>query len=93
MAQYRRKPEEVTAIQYDGTNAEAIVELLGGETNARTEAANLPGPGRGLTPGIRIQTFAKQAQAREGDWVARTDAGFKVISNVQFSAEYEAVTD
>ncbi|MFD6416014.1 hypothetical protein [Streptomyces sp. NPDC060194] len=89
MAWYRTRPGKVQAVRYDGTNAAAIVALLGGSTNARTEQVQLPGPGRGLTPGIRIQTFAQRGQARRGDWITTTGAGFKVMSDQQFTAQYE----
>lgn len=91
MATHRRVPENVDAVRYDGHNAAAIVTLLGGPDNARVEDTRLPGPGRGVTPGIKIVTFTKRSQAREGDWVARTEASWKVISAKQFEAEYEEV--
>lgn len=91
MPTHRRIPEDVDAVRYDGHNAAAIVTLLGGPDNARVEDVRLPGPGRGVTPGIKIVTFSKRGHAREGDWVARTETSWKVVPAAQFAADYEEV--
>jgi hypothetical protein len=59
---------------------------------ARVEAALLPGPGRGMHPGVRISTLDGTRSARIGDWVALIGPGaYRVIPAAEFAAEYEEI--
>jgi hypothetical protein len=68
---YRKKPIEVQAIRYDGTNEDAVAEFMGGKRQARAEKRKLPGPGRGLHDGILIHTLEGTMTASVGDWIIR----------------------
>jgi hypothetical protein len=71
MPRYCKKPVEVDAIHYDGTNRDEVAEFMGGARQAKVEQKKLPGPGRGLHDGIAIHTLEGTMNASVGDWIIR----------------------
>ncbi len=62
--------------------------------NGRAETAHLPGPGRGVTKGVRIRTLDGPVTAPYGHYVFRcTDGSFAPCAPEFFAATYEAVTE
>lgn len=68
---FRPIPREVEAIRYDGTNEDAILAFMRGPEHARVEKTKLPGPGRGLRDGIRIDLFGGHLRVAVGQWIVR----------------------
>lgn len=92
MTTYRKKPVEVQAIRYDGTNAEQVIEFMGGAKQANAEERMLPGPGRGMHPGIVIHTLEGDMRASVDDWIIRGVQGeFYPCKPDIFEATYEPV--
>lgn len=80
-ATFRRRITDVRAIQYDGTNAEAVKAFAGESFNMA-----LRNP-----PRCMISSPSGELVARVGDWVAQnpTDAtDFYVIASEQFDKLY-----
>ena len=69
MGRYRKKPVEIEAVCYDGTNREEIADFMG--QTGKVEEAKLSGPGRGLHDGIIIRTLEGDMTASVGDWIIR----------------------
>ncbi|MGW9410981.1 hypothetical protein [Streptomyces diastaticus] len=55
MSRYRKKPVEVEAVRYDGTNRGEVAAFMG--RLGKVEEKKLPGPGRGVHDGIVIHTL------------------------------------
>lgn len=92
-SRYRRRPGEVEAVQVQLDQPNELAEFLE-PLPARIEAAMLPGPGRGMHPGVHIRTLDGTRSAGVGDWIAITGPGtYRVIPAAQFAAEYEEVTE
>lgn len=92
MPKFRKKPVEVEAIHYDGTNRAAVVEFMGGERQAKAEEKKLPGPGRGMHDGIVIHTLEGVMKASIGDWIIRGGQGeFYPCKPDIFEATYEVL--
>jgi hypothetical protein len=89
MTAYRRRPADVRAAQVDLSRIAELVGFLD-TLSARVEAAMLPGPGRGVHPGVRIHTLDDVRTASVGDWVVITGPRtYRVIPADQFADEYE----
>lgn len=89
---FRKKPVEVQAIRYDGTNEDAVAEFMGGERQAKAEKSKVSGPGRGMRDGIRIHTLEGTMTASVGDWIIRGVQGeFYPCKPAVFAATYEEV--
>lgn len=90
---FRKKPVEIQAIHYDGTNADAVAEFMGGTRQARVEERKLAGPGRGLHDGIVIHTLEGDMTASVGDWIIRGVQGeFYPCKPDIFAATYDEVS-
>jgi hypothetical protein len=91
-ATYRKVPVEIQAVHYDGTNRDEVAEFMGGAQRARVEDKKLPGPGRGMHDGIKIQTLEGTMTASVGDWIIKGVKGeFYPCKPDIFEATYEAV--
>lgn len=91
-SRYRKRPVEVEAVHYDGTNCEAVLDFMGGPRQARVEERKLPGPGRGMHDGIVIHTLEGDMLASVGDWIIRGVEGeFYPCRDDIFRKTYEAV--
>ena len=102
VARYRRRPHEVEAIQYTGTNGLEICRWAHPAYDPAVdwESQDVPvtdggpdGDGRlsVLVPQPGVQ--ANELFARAGDWVTRDAAGnYDVMSAEDFDLEYEAAT-
>jgi len=87
---YRRKPIEVDALRYTGTNHGALLAFLGGSNKAHLEKRKLPGPGRGMHEGLIIRTLQRRIPLAVGDWVLRTAWGEIYTRKPEtFDASYE----
>lgn len=76
----------VQALVYDGANIPEVVEFMGGERQVQVTERQLPGPGRGLHPGIVINTLRQKLTASAGDWIVQTDDGkFSVVKADDFT--------
>ncbi|MFJ2676383.1 hypothetical protein [Streptomyces sp. NPDC087525] len=69
MGRYRKKPVEIEAVRYDGTNWDEIATFMG--RTGRVEETKLPGPGRGMHDGTVIHTLEGDMTASVGDWIIR----------------------
>lgn len=90
MGRYRKKPVEIEAILYDGTNLDEVDVFMGAAgTVAET---TLPGPGRGLHDGVVIHTLEGDMKASVGDWIIRglMDELYPCKPDI-FAATYEEV--
>ncbi len=88
MARYRKKPVEVDAVHYDGTNRDEVAAFMG--RTGKVEETKLPGPGRGLHDGIVIHTLEGDVTASPGDWVIRGVQGeYYPCKPSVFAATYE----
>ncbi|MFE6903801.1 hypothetical protein ACFVFJ_44470 [Streptomyces sp. NPDC057717] len=91
MARYRKRPVEIEAVHYDGTNRDEIAAFMG--RLAQVEEKKLPGPGRGLHDGIVIHTLEGDMTASTGDWIIKGVQGeFYPCKPDIFAATYEEVT-
>ncbi|MFK4801640.1 hypothetical protein ACI3K5_23535 [Streptomyces sp. MPA0124] len=91
MARYRKKPVEIEAVRYDGTNRNEVAAFMG--RLGKVEERKLPGPGRGMHDGIVIHTLEGDMTASVGDWIIRGVQGeFYPCKPDIFAATYEAVT-
>lgn len=86
---FRRKPTEIEAVRYDGTNATAIADWLNAasEGEARFRVYDLC-----LFEGLclRIWRLDEVFGAVPGDWVARDERGDLFVSPPdEFAATYE----
>lgn len=89
---FRKRPVEVAAVRYVGGNAVEIVAFIGGPDRARVVERQLPGPGRGMHPGIAIHTLEGTMVASLGDWIIRGVQGeFYPCKPGIFAATYEPV--
>lgn len=87
---YRRRYAEVDAVQYDGTNDEAIRQFLGA-WDAEVEPCQIGGPSRSVRPGLRIRTVRSVDTAGVGDWVVRTRQHFVIHRDEDFADLYVSV--
>jgi hypothetical protein len=82
---YRRIPIEVDAKQLTTESVAAISAWL----PARLTDVQLPGPGRGLHPGVKIRTLDKEQKAEWGDYVIRLGEGeFRICRRDKFELDY-----
>lgn len=90
MTTYSATPHTVQAIRYTRVGDIAAVESLWPD-DAAVERCRLPGPGRGMSPGIRITTGRWGViQVRDGEWVLRHEDGtHEVLSNAVFRRRYQ----
>jgi hypothetical protein len=83
MAQYRRKPSVIDAIQYTGTNDTQIVASMGEEEYRLTKPTDTAFVVSGLSGDIPLSM---------GSWLIKSPRGeFYPIQPDAFVADYEAV--
>jgi len=90
MAQFRKKPVVIEAVQWDGTFmvAAEIVRWAGAHTRPDPNPVSMT-TGNGV---IYIDTLEGQMRCNEGDWIIRGVKGeFYPCKNDIFSATYEPV--
>lgn len=91
MPRYRKRPVEVDAVRYDGTNRAEVAAFMG--QGGRVEETKLPSPGRGIQDGLVIRTLEGDMTASVGDYVIRGVKGeFYPCKPDIFTATYEEVT-
>ena len=91
MPNYRKRPVEVAAVRWDGGNGAEIAEFVG--RDGKIEERPVAGPGRGLRPGIVINTLEGDMTATVGDWIIRGVKGeFYPCKPDIFEATYEEVS-
>lgn len=85
MAEFRKKPVVITAIQWTGDNVNAIWDAFGAEC--------IYGPTETNPDWLLIDTLEGRVRASLGDWVIRGVAGevYPCRSDI-FEATYEPVT-
>lgn len=89
MPKFRKKPVEVEAIHYDGTNWDQLRDFLGEEmwSHLRAVSRTGDGPAAGY-----IMTLDGTMTASVGDWIIRDVRGeFYPCRPDAFAATYEAV--
>lgn len=90
MTTYSAIPHTVTAVRYTRVGDITAIEAMWPD-HAAVEQCRLPGPGRGMSPGIRITTGRWGViPVREGEWVLRhADGSHEVLSHRQFCRRYQ----
>lgn len=88
---YRRKPEIVEVMgPVTANNRDTIAEWMGG----RAGPTHISGPGRGLTPGVAIETLDGVVLIPNGYYVLRSASGtFRTTGPTILEVDYEEVTD
>jgi hypothetical protein len=71
MPKFRKKPVEVEAIQYDGTNRDEIVAFMGRTRDVRAEELQVPAPGGGTQGELIVHTLEGDTAPSVGDWIIR----------------------
>lgn len=66
---FRRIPEEVNAILFDGGNANEVAEFLGGKHLVSVDRTWIHGPGRGMSDGVEITTGTQNVRGPAPGWV------------------------
>lgn len=80
---YRKKPVEIEAIQFDGTNVMELIEWVGG--SARYS-------GLDSFSELLIQTLEGEMHASLGDWIIKgTEGEFYPCKPAAFAATFEKV--
>ena len=91
---FRKRPVVITAMQYDGDNALAVIEFMGGPSAARAETRMVPGPGRGMHEALVIHTLEGDMRADPGDWIICGVSGEHYPCKPSiFDATYEPAED
>lgn len=86
---YRKKPVEITAMRFDGDNADVIVQWIDREDGRHTPAAWDPASGV-----LSIGTLEGNMRVSVGDYVIRGVQGeYYPCKPRIFRATYEAVSD
>jgi hypothetical protein len=86
---FRKLPAEIDALQLTRDNVAEVEAFI----NGKAKDATLPGPGRGITHGVKIHTLEGDMLAAWGDWIIKGVAGeFYPCKPDIFAATYEAVT-
>lgn len=90
MTTYSAIPHTVTAVRYTHVGDITAIEALWAD-DAAVEQCRLPGPGRGMTPGIRINTGRSGViPVCEGEWVLRhADGSHEVLAHQEFQRRYQ----
>lgn len=84
----------MTAIRYDGANADAVLAFLGGPTMAEIEHITVHGPGRGLTPAIRVTVPTHPVvRLRAGEWLVREDGTYDALTDDAFRKHYAPIEE
>lgn len=87
---FRKKPVVIEAMEYDGTNADQLIEFMGGTKQANAETKTRPGPGRGVHQELVIHTLEGDMSASLNDWIIRGVQGeFYPCKPDIFAATYE----
>lgn len=89
MAQYRKQPVVIEALQYNGENAEAIVAWSGGKVRIAKHVDPTDADGS-----LQIETLEGTLIARKSDWIIQGVKGeFYPCQSEIFAATYSEVTD
>jgi len=81
-SKFRKKPIEIEAVQWDGTNVSAIRELFGAFTDWHLDACEF----------LIIKTLEGDHRANPGDWIIKGVRGeFYPCKPDIFAATYDAV--
>ncbi|MGA6208092.1 hypothetical protein ACPESR_25395 [Nocardia testacea] len=87
---YRRSSIEVDAKQL---TTEAVAEISAW-LPARLTEVQLPGPGRGVHPGVKVRTLDREQVAEWGDYMIRLGEGeFRICRRAEFESDYAEVDD
>lgn len=92
---FRKKPVEIDAVHWDGTNIDEVLELVDFEKLPAELAEGPDGPGIGHTPAtgdLYIPTLEGTMTARAGDWIIKGVQGelYPCKPDI-FAATYEPV--
>jgi hypothetical protein len=97
---FRKKPVEINAVQWDGTNVEQALEFI---ADGHEDFGHLPSDGEYVSPGVGhlpaagqlvIPTIEGAMTASPGDWIIRGVQGeFYPCKPDIFDATYEPVGD
>lgn len=97
MSRYRKKPVEVEAVEWTGSNIKAVLEFAYSDERWKQgiESEYVGGPGIGHVPGLGIldiPTLEGTMTAQPGDWIIRGVKGelYPCKSDI-FAATYEPV--
>lgn len=90
IAAYRRKPLDAWAVRYDGDNADTVLAMLGRARMTSSAPIYISGPGRGMTPALKLESGSYLVTATVGDWVLVDDEGlFWSMTDEEFREEFE----
>lgn len=86
---YQRKPSFVQAIQWTGSNVDALIDWIG------DSGIRLPQSNSVLEAGMPLSLYVHAnggwLDLEVGEWILRDDLGFYPCKDSQFSKVYEAV--
>lgn len=90
-ARYSYKPLQVDAVQVTDANMAEVATWCGGEVQRRAIKA-LDGQKKNfIKVGVHRPANTKQTEAFEGDWVLRTDKGFRIYTDAAFTRCFHAL--
>lgn len=88
---YRRRPQEVLAIRYDGTNADAVRDCMNSPL-IRVEETMISGPGRGMQKALSVWAVNFSAAVPVGGWLLHDEDDenrFWSMTDEEFAIDYE----
>lgn len=83
-ATYARKPLVVEGIQVSSNNMTDVAEWCGGEVT------NTPSKRSFIKLDVKSSHMVRQGMAFAGDWVLKSDMGFKIYSKKAFERTFES---
>jgi hypothetical protein len=81
---YARKPLNVQAIQIDADNMEAVAAWCGGKVLSHPPKKEGQAPKKFVRVDVLNPLSKKQTRAYVGDWILKSNQGFKIWSNSAF---------
>lgn len=81
---YTRKPLSVQAIQVDADNMEAIAAWCGGKVLSHPPRREGQEPKKYVKVDVLNPLSKKQTRAYAGDWILKSNQGFKIYANSAF---------
>jgi len=92
MPKFRKKPVEIEAVQFDGTNADAVLDWINEHTEDGEGAYLIPGGEFAGKNALLIPTLEGDHRANSGDWIIQGVQGeFYPCKPDIFEATYEPV--
>ena len=85
----RRKPVRAWAARYDGANASTLIAMISAD-RVRATFGHVSGPGRGMTPALKLEGLHCHASVTVGDWLlVDPQKVFWSMTDEEFHEEFE----